>query len=95
MQISFNVLFLLFLSLTSLSLAKMLNRKTRCKPFGSDCDLFHWCCGPYSCKDYRCSLKSVSDNLIDFYPKGIKCDFFHICGVGFACESQRCIKQEK
>lgn len=96
MQISFNVFFLLILSLlTSLNFGKMLNKKTRCKAFGSDCDVFHWCCDPYSCRDYRCSLEDTSNGLVDFYPNGIKCDFFHGCEDGYVCESHRCIKQEQ
>ena len=66
-------------------------RKTTCRPFGEDCDLSHYCCGKYHCRDYRCSLKSTKDNQVAWAPDGPKCDFFHHCKKKFQCQDHRCV----
>ena len=92
MQIKLSVFFILFLSIISLSFSKNLNRKKKrqCRPVAADCDLFHWCCDDYVCKDYRCSRKGVKENILDWAPTGFKCDWFHHCPDGYACFEHRC-----
>ena len=96
MQISFNVCFMLLLCLITYSTSSQsLLRSRKCVPVNEDCDITHWCCAGYYCRDFRCSMKGVQDNILKYTPEGIKCSIFYPCQEGFECVRHRCIKIEK
>lgn len=83
-----NIFFMILLLIGSISST---NLKTKCRAVADDCDLFHFCCGDYVCRDYRCTTKDYEEDTEKFFPDGAKCDWMHSCSPNYHCESHRCI----
>ena len=82
---------LIFTILLTITISKVLKKKTTCRNLGDNCDLTSDCCGSWVCKDYICAVKGTKDNQVEWAPKGDKCDVFHHCRKYYHCESNYCV----
>lgn len=81
---------ILLLVLLSVAFCSKLRTQTSCATLLSPCDMFKFCCGEMTCKDFRCAIKGSKD-ILSWAPSGIKCDWFHRCVKGFKCRDNRCL----